>query len=106
MAWENLWRVKRTNRDRDDVDSLREEHMSGHLAHTEANLDHITVAGPLKDPAGEKIVGSMRMYRTEDLERAKAWIDGDPFARRGIWGTIDWSRSVLATGPLAGGVTW
>ena len=72
MARENLWRVKRTNRDGDDVDSLREEHMAGHLAHTEAILDHITMAGPLKDAAGEKIVGSMLVYRTDDLEQAKA----------------------------------
>ena len=106
MARENLWLVKCTDRDGDDVDDLREEHMAGHLAHIEAIVDHIAMAGPLKDPAGEKIVGSMLVYRTNDLEQAKVWLDGDPYARCGIWGTIEWSRLVLAAGTLVGGVTW
>ena len=54
MARENLWLVKCTDRDGDDVDGLREEHMAGHLAHIEAIVDHIAMAGPLKDPAGER----------------------------------------------------
>ena len=80
--------------------------MAGHLAHIEAIVDHIAMAGPLKDPAGEKIVGSMLVYRTDDLEQAKAWLDGDPSACCGIWGMIEWSRLALAAGTLAGGVTW
>ena len=106
MARESLSRVKCTNCDGDDVDSLREEHTAGHLAHTEAIMDHIAMAGSLKDPAGEKTVGGMLVYRTDDLERAKAWLDGDPPACCGIWGMIEWSRLALAAGTLAGGVTW
>ena len=30
------------------------------------------MAGPLQDAAGEKIFGSMLVYRTDDLEQAKA----------------------------------
>ena len=48
----------------------------------------------------------MLVYRTDDLDQAKTWLDGDPYARCGIWGTIEWSRLVLAAGTLAGGVTW
>ena len=106
MTRENLWLVKCTDRDGDDVDDLREEQMAGHLAHIEAIVDQIAMAGPLKDAAGEKIVGSMLVYRTDDLEQAKAWLDGDSYARCGIWGTIEWSRLVQAVGTLAGGVTW
>ena len=106
MARENLWLVKCMDRDGDDVNDLREEHMPGHLAHIEAIVDHIAMAGPLKDPSGERIVGSMLAYRTDDLEQAKAWLEGDPYARCGIWGSIEWSRLVLAAGTLAGGVTW
>ena len=72
MARGNLWLVKCTHRDGDDVDDLREEHMAGHLTDIEAIVDHIAMAGPLKDAAGEKIVGSMLVYRTDDLEQAKA----------------------------------
>ena len=44
MTRENLWLVKCTDRDGDDVDDLREEHMAGHLAHIEAIVDHIAMA--------------------------------------------------------------
>ena len=37
MARENLWLVQCADRDGDDVDDLRKEHMAGHLAHIEAS---------------------------------------------------------------------
>lgn len=80
--------------------------MAGHLAHIGAIVDHIAIAGSLKDPAGDKIVGSMLTDRIDDLEQAKAWLDGDPYPRCGIWGTVEWSRLVLAAGTLAGDATW
>ena len=46
----------------------------------------------------------MLMYRSDDLEQAKAGVDGEPFARCGIRGSIEWSREVLAARNLAGGV--
>lgn len=106
MPRETLWLVKCTDREGDDVDALRQQHMAGHLAHIEAIVDHIAMAGPLQDLSGERIVGSMLAYRTDNLTQAKAWLDGDPYARSGIWGTVEWSRLVLAAGTLAGGVTW
>ena len=106
MARENLWLVQCADRDGDDVDDLRKEHMAGHLAHIESIVDHTAMAGPLKGPSGEHIVGSMLVYRTDDLDQAKAWLEGDPYARCGIWETVEWSRLVLAAGTLAGGVTW
>lgn len=106
MARESLWLVKCTDRDDDDVAALRAEHMAGHLAHIESIVDHLAMAGPLKDASDERIVGSMLVYRTDDLEQAKAWLAGDPYARCGIWENIEWSCLVLAAGALAGGVTW
>lgn len=82
MARENLWLVKCADRDGDDVDDLRKEHMAGHLAHIESIVDHIAMAGALKDPSGEHIVGSMLVYRTDDLEQAKAWLEGGLCALR------------------------
>mgnify|MGYP003689357113 FL=1 len=106
MVRENLWVVKCTDRKDDDVPQLREEYMAGHLSHLETIVDHIAMAGPLKDPSGSRIVGSLLAYRTDDLEQAKAWLDGDPYARCGIWADVEWSRLVLAAGSLVGGVTW
>ena len=88
MARKKLSLVKCTDRGGDDVDNLREEH----------------TAGPLWGPAGEKIVGSMLVYRSDDLKQATAGVDGESCARYGIWGTIEWSDGVLAARTLAGGV--
>ena len=106
MACENLLLVKCSDRDGDDADDLRGEHTARHLAHVESIVDHIAMAGPLKDPPGEHIVGSRLVYRTDNLEQAKAWLDGDPYLRCGSWETVEWSPLVLAAGAEAGGVTW
>ena len=75
MARENLWLVKCTDRDGDDVDSLREEYMAGHLAHIEAIVDHIAMAGPLKDPAGEKsLAACWRTAPTTSSKRRLGWM--------------------------------
>ena len=58
MARENLWLVKCVDRDGDDVDDLRKEHMAGHLAHIERIVDHIAMAGPLKDPRGSTLLAA------------------------------------------------
>ena len=106
MQRENLWMVQCMDREGDDVTALREQHMVGHMNHIEDLVDSIAMAGSLKDEAGEQIVGSFLAYRTDDLNQEKAWLAGDPLAQCGIWGTLEWSRQVLAAGTLAGGVTW
>jgi len=106
MSRENLWLVKCMDRDGDDVNDLRQQHMAGHLAHIEAIVDHLAMAGPLKDHAGERIIGSLLAYRTDDLSQAQAWLEADPYARCGIWESVEWTRLVMAAGALAGGVTW
>ncbi len=106
MNREHLWLVQCMDREGDDVAALRQEHMVDHMKHIEAIVDHIAMAGPLQDEAGKHVVGSFLAYKTDDLDRAKAWLAGDPYAQSGIWESVEWSRLVLAAGALAGGVTW
>jgi hypothetical protein len=54
MAREILWLVQCMDRQGNDVTALREQHMAGHMAHIEAIVDHIAMAGPLKDETGSK----------------------------------------------------
>ena len=90
MERENLWVVKCTDREDDDVPQLREEYMAGHLSHLEAIVDHIAMAGPLKDPSGSRIVGSLLAYRTDDLAVFKAHLE-----ERGI-AYSDWGETAVA----------
>jgi uncharacterized protein YciI len=99
--------VKCTDREEDDVLQLRETLVSGHPSKLiQGAVDHISMAGPLRAPSGSRRGDSLLAYRTDDLEQAKEWLDGDPYARCGIWAEIEWSRLVLAAGSLVGGVTW
>jgi uncharacterized protein YciI len=99
--------VRCSDREDGDVSQMREASVSGHPSRlVKATVDHIAMAGPLKDPSGNRIVGSLPAYRTDGLEQAKAWLGGDPCARCGIWVELEWSRLVLVAGSLVGGVTW
>ena len=99
--------VKCTDRDDGDVPQLRETLVSGHPSKPiKGTVDHISMAGPLRAPSGSRRGDSLLAYRTKELEQAKARLDGGPHARRGIWADSEWSRAVLAGGPLVGGLTW
>jgi hypothetical protein len=52
MERENLWVVKCTDREDDDVPQLREEYMAGHLSHLEAIVDHIAIGWSLEGSVG------------------------------------------------------
>ena len=97
--------VQCMDRQGDDATALREQHMVGHMKHIKAIIDHIAMAGPLKDEAGYETAGSFLAYKTDDLNQGKAWLGGDPYTQNGIRKTLHWSRLVLAAGALAGGVT-
>ena len=93
MQRENLWMVQCMDREGDDVTALREQHMVGHMKHIEDIVDHIAMAGPLKDEAGEQIVGSFLAYRTDDLNQAKAGLPVIPTRRAvsgGPWSGRAW----------------
>ena len=96
-----------TDRKDGDVPELREASVHGHLSRLiKATVDHIAMASPLRAPSGSRRGGSLLAYRTKELEQAKARLYGGPHARRGIWADSEWSRAVLAGGPLVGGLTW
>jgi len=106
MTRETMWMVKCTDRKGNDVGPLREQNMVGHMDYIKGIVQHIAMAGPLKDDSGKEIVGSLLVYHTDNLDQARAWLEGDPYAKSGIWETVEWSRLVLAAGTLVGGVTW
>ena len=99
--------VKCADRRKGDVPQLREASVTGHPSRLiKATVDQMAMAGPLKDPSGNGIVGSLLAYRIDEPEQVAARLDGDSQARCGIWADIEWSRATLAVGSLAGGVTW
>ena len=89
MQRENLWMVQCMDRRGDDVTALREQHMVGHMKHIEDIVDHIAMAGPLKDEAGEQIVGSFLAYIGDLVEKELViclwWLGQQGWVGRCLW---------------------
>lgn len=93
-------------RDRDDSAAARAAAQAQHFAYIDGILAEIELAGPLFDAAGRRAVGSFIVYRTQDEQRARALLEGDPYFRAGIWRTIEYFPFLPAAGHYVGGKIW
>jgi uncharacterized protein YciI len=59
-----------------------------HVAYLKTQDAVIRVAGPQLDDQGQ-MCGSLFVIEVADLDAAKAFSAGDPFAQRGIFGKVD-----------------
>ncbi|MEL7541248.1 MAG: YciI family protein, partial [Pseudomonadota bacterium] len=57
----------------------RATHLKGHLDHVEKYWTRYVTAGPIRDPGGEALIGSVFLVLANDLEDAKALMEGDPY---------------------------
>jgi len=83
----------------------RQRLLGPHLAHVEAVMDRLFVAGPLRDEAGE-IVGSLLIVDAEDEASARAFVAADPYASAGIWERVEYRRFRGVAGRWVGGAAW
>ncbi|MFN6934811.1 MAG: YciI family protein [Tsuneonella sp.] len=92
-------------RDHPNMMPTRMKHLKEHLAYTEAGMDRLAVAGPLRDNEGQ-ISGSMLVVRAESIPDARALLEMDPYFKAGIWADIQISEFNAAAGSWVGGKTW
>lgn len=85
--------------------AVRKEKLKEHLAHVEAHLDRLTVAGPLRDEAGN-FTGSLLIVKAADEADARALLESDPYFRAGIWSDIRIDAFGAVAGDWVGGKTW
>jgi uncharacterized protein YciI len=79
-------------------------HLDTRLANRDAHLAYIndtgvvTKAGPLLNEAGE-MCGSLIILDVADLDAARTWADGDPYAKAGLFAsvTLDTWKQVVGT---------
>lgn len=74
----------------------RLDNREAHLAHIEGAAGAIVQAGPFLD-AQEKMVGSLLIYEAEDIAAAEAWAAEDPYAKAGLFQSVEirpWKRVV------------
>ena len=84
----------------------RQTHLAGHLAHVEANWTRYVTAGPVREPGGEALVGSIFLVLADTLDEAQALMNGDPSITCGMYASIDYKEFSNSIGRYIGGKIW
>jgi len=71
--------------DKDHHGHVRAENRPAHLDYLKSNLDRIVIAGPLLADGDGGVLGSLLVIEAADLSDAKAFADGDPYAKAGLF---------------------
>jgi uncharacterized protein YciI len=66
--------------DKPDHVEVRMKARPDHVAFLQAKGDALKLAGPTTAADGETPNGSLILFEDEDLDTAKAWVAGDPYA--------------------------
>ncbi|WP_170588082.1 YciI family protein [Ruegeria arenilitoris] len=73
-------------RDKDGALRTRLDSRAAHLAYIE-ETGVVAQAGPLLD--GDAMIGSLVILDVEDLSAAQAWADNDPYAKAGLFKSVE-----------------
>lgn len=95
-----------TCRDGPGSTELRATHLKGHLDHVEAHWTRYVTAGPIRDPGGEALVGSIFLVLADDLQDAETLMAGDPYITCGMYATITYHEFSNSVGQYIGGKIW
>ncbi len=74
--------------DKPDHGHLRAENRPAHIDYLNANLEHMVLAGPFLSEDGERPVGSLLIMEFDDLDQARAFAKGDPYAKAGLFESV------------------
>lgn len=69
--------------------ALRAEVRPKHLAYIEAHKAQVKIAGPFLSDDGEKMVGSLIIIEADDIDAARAFAEGDPYRKAGLFAEVD-----------------
>ncbi len=73
-------------RDKDNALQTRLDNRAAHLSYIE-ETGVVSQAGPLLD--GDQMIGSLIILDVADLAAAQAWADGDPYAKAGLFQSVE-----------------
>ncbi len=86
--------------------ALRARDLDGHLAHVEKHWRRYVVAGPLRAPGGEALVGSMLLVLGEDEADVMALMMQDPYMTNGQYASVSVRHLTQSIGLFMGGKIW
>ena len=93
-------------RDGPDSAEPRAKHLKGHLDHVETYWTRYVTAGPIREPGGDALVGSVFLVLADDLADAQALMEGDPYITCGMYETITYNEFSNSIGQYIGGKIW
>ena len=93
-------------RDGPDSSAPRAAHLKGHLDHVEKYWTRYVTAGPIREPGGDALVGSVFLVLADSLADAKALMEGDPYITSGMYETITYNEISNSIGQFIGGKIW
>nr|WP_170807095.1 YciI family protein [uncultured Ruegeria sp.] len=73
-------------RDKDGALQTRLDNRAAHLAYIE-ETGVVAQAGPLLN--GDAMIGSLIILEVEDLAAAQSWADNDPYAKAGLFKSVE-----------------
>lgn len=74
--------------DRPDSLALRMATRADHLAYIDTVRAQVRLAGPMLSDDGEKMIGSVFIIETDNLESARAFNARDPYTLAGLFGNV------------------
>jgi uncharacterized protein YciI len=83
--------------DKPGLAELRLATRPAHLAFLEQHGAHVRLGGAFLDNAGEKPIGSLLILDCADRAAAQALLDNDPYAKAGLFSSVElrpWRRAV------------
>ena len=82
-------------RDKPGALHIRQENRPAHVDYLKSG-DAVQQAGPLLDDAGE-MCGALVILDLPDMDAARAWVDGDPYGKAGLFDSVElipWNRVI------------
>ena len=76
-------------KDKQGALQTRKDNREAHLAYIEST-GVVNMAGPLLDDVGE-MCGSLVILDVADMDAAQGWADGDPYAKAGLFDSVELS---------------
>ena len=58
-----------------DSQAARKAAAQDHLRYVQTVLDHLALAGPLFSPDGQRMIGSLYVFKTGSLDEARRWLE-------------------------------
>ncbi len=85
--------------DKPGSSALRASTRPAHMDYLRANAARIAAAGPFESDDGEIMTGSLLIVDMADKAEVRAFCDGDPYAKAGLFERVEirrWKRTMPA----------